>query len=73
MCGSHYLRGSNLAFTVAQESAAKWLKSIHRGPKFNNTFGPYMASLPQPSELLTSELFTDDLIRLLQCPKLVSS
>ena len=54
-----------------QESAVKWLKAIHRGVTFNATFGPYTASLPRRGELLTTELFTDQLIRLLQCPKLV--
>lgn len=58
---------------LSQESASKWLRAIHRGHKYNGTFGPYTDSLPHPSELLTSELFTDDLIRLLQCPKLVST
>ena len=55
------------------EYARQLLVRIHTDQSFNATWGPYLASLPKPDELLTGELMTDEMLEMLQHPGLVST
>ena len=56
---------------VAQEYAHYMLRKMHFDDKFNNTYGLFLDTLPKADELLSAELYTDNVIDLLQTPELV--
>ena len=55
----------------AAEYARELLIRWQTDPSFNATWGAYWATVPQPGETLTFELFTDAELEMLQEPTLV--
>ncbi len=45
---------------------------MHTDSSFNETWGRFLAVMPSADDLLTPELFTDELMDMLQTPELVS-
>jgi hypothetical protein len=55
-----------------QEYAHHLARRMHLEEDFNATYAAFLEALPQPHEMLSMELFTDELLAMLQFPALVS-
>jgi hypothetical protein len=53
----------------ASEYAHAMLQRIMRDPSFNETHGKFWATQPKPEDVLSPEMFTDDLLSMIHSPR----
>jgi hypothetical protein len=54
-----------------QEAAAAWVRRMHADPEYNASHQPYLDTLPTAEEVLSPEMWTEDMVSALQSPELV--
>lgn len=59
------------AYCYVQEAGAAWIRRMHADPAYTATFQLYMDTLPTTEEVLSPEMWTQDMVAALQCPELV--
>jgi hypothetical protein len=64
---------SHLPAFIMQEAGAAWIRRMHADPAYNATFRLYFDTLPTTDEVLSPEMWTQDMVAALQSPELVRS